>query len=117
MNRTILLAIIAISSFATCHAQQISDVHIKDFTLELNDDKHLNVDIDLDLSELRIKPTQVVVLMNSFSMTLQLQLKAENFLLMYLQKLLQRCLFLLLLVAASIQLKISTVYSNAVQTK
>lgn len=62
MNRTILLAIIAISSFATCHAQQISDVHIKDFTLELNDDKHLNVDIDLDLSDLSIKPTQVVVL-------------------------------------------------------
>ena len=43
-------------------AQDIKDVNIKDFRLELNDDKHLSVDIAIDLSELEVKPTQVVVL-------------------------------------------------------
>ena len=43
-------------------AQDIKGVNIKDFKLELNDDKHLSVDIAIDLSELEVKPTQVVVL-------------------------------------------------------
>ncbi len=43
------------------HAQDIKDVEIKDLTLEVRDG-YLNVDMDLDLSELHVKGTQVVVL-------------------------------------------------------
>ena len=62
MNRTLLLAILLLGGFGTCMAQDIKGVNIKDFKLELNDDKHLSVDIAIDLSELEVKPTQVVVL-------------------------------------------------------
>lgn len=43
------------------HAQDIKDVEIKDLTLEVRDG-YLNVDMDLDLSDLHVKGTQVVVL-------------------------------------------------------
>ena len=62
MNRTLLLAILLLGGFGTCVAQDVKGVNIKDFKLELNDDKHLSVDIAIDLSELEVKPTQVVVL-------------------------------------------------------
>ena len=62
MNRTLLLAILLLGGFGTCMAQDVKGVNIKDFRLELNDDKHLSVDIAIDLSELEVKPTQVVVL-------------------------------------------------------
>lgn len=62
MKRTLLLAVLLLGSFGACLAQDIKDVTIKDFKLELNDDKRLSVDIEIDLSELKVKPAQVVVL-------------------------------------------------------
>ncbi len=61
MIRVISLIAIALFSVSIGYSQDIPDVEIKDFTLELKDDQ-LNLDIDVDLSELDIKGTQVVVL-------------------------------------------------------
>ena len=62
MKRYIFLAALALCTIYTGYSQEIPDVHIKDFTLELDDAKRLNVDIDIDLAQLDVKTTQVVVL-------------------------------------------------------
>lgn len=62
MNRPIIISLIALLAVMAGHAQNIQEVTIKDFTLELKDDGNLSVDIDFDLSQLDIHPTQVVVL-------------------------------------------------------
>ena len=62
MNRRIFLTVFAtIAVFAT-QAQSTNEVDIKELTLELKDNGYLSVDIDVDLSHLSVKPTQVVVL-------------------------------------------------------
>ncbi len=61
MKRVISLVAIALLTTFAGYAQDIPNVDIKDFTLELKDG-YLNVDIDIDLSQLDIKTTQVVVL-------------------------------------------------------
>lgn len=61
MKRVISLVAIALFTTFAGYAQDIPNVDIKDFTLELKDG-YLNVDIDIDLSQLDIKTTQVVVL-------------------------------------------------------
>lgn len=61
MKRGIILTLAAILFFNTGHSQNIKDVDVKDFTLELKDG-YLNVDIDLDMTGLDVKTTQVVVL-------------------------------------------------------
>lgn len=60
--RIIFLTIALLLTAVTGYAQNNQEVDIKDFTLELKDDGYLNVDIDIDFSELNIKTTQVVVL-------------------------------------------------------
>ncbi len=60
--RAIFLIIIATLSIVNGYAQEAKDVNIKDFTLELKEDGNLNVDIDIDFTNLNIKTTQVVVL-------------------------------------------------------
>lgn len=63
MNRRTLLTLVATLSALAGYSQSTkNEVEIKDFTMELKDDKYLNVDIDIDLSRLKIKTTQVVVL-------------------------------------------------------
>ena len=49
-------------SVSAGHAQNTDVVNIKDYTLELKEDGRLNLDMDIDLSKLHIKTTQVVVL-------------------------------------------------------
>ena len=61
MKRVISLVAIALLTTFAGYAQDIPNVDIKDFTLELKDG-YLNVNIDIDLSQLDIKTTQVVVL-------------------------------------------------------
>jgi hypothetical protein len=61
MNRVISLVVAALLTTFVGYTQDIPNVDIKDFTLELKDG-YLNVDIDIDLSQLDIKTTQVVVL-------------------------------------------------------
>lgn len=61
MKRVVSLIVAATIAVTVCHAQDMPDVEIKDFTLELKDG-YLNVDLDIDLSHLDIKGTQVVVL-------------------------------------------------------
>ena len=61
MKRVISLMVIALCSVCVGYSQDIPDVEVKDFTLELKDG-NLNLDIDLDLSQLKVKGTQVVVL-------------------------------------------------------
>lgn len=61
MNRVFSLIAVALLGIGVCHAQDIPEVEIKDFTLELKDD-YINLDLDLDLSQLGVKGTQVVVL-------------------------------------------------------
>ena len=61
MIRVISLIVVALFSVCVGYSQDIPNVEIKDFTLELKDG-YLNLDIDVDLSELDIKGTQVVVL-------------------------------------------------------
>lgn len=62
MKRLIIISVAAILSIYHGHAQDTTKVNIKDYTLELKDDGYLNLDIDIDLSPLKIKTTQVVVL-------------------------------------------------------
>lgn len=61
MIRIITLTVVALLSVCATQAQNMPDVDIKDFTLELKDE-YLNVDIDIDLSKLVVKGTQAVVL-------------------------------------------------------
>ena len=61
MNRVFSLIAVALLAVGVCHAQDIPEVEIKDFTLELKDG-YLNLDIDIDLSQLDVKGTQAVVL-------------------------------------------------------
>ena len=61
MIRVISLIVVALFTVCVGYSQDIPEVEIKDFTLELKDG-YLNLDIDVDLSELNIKGTQVVVL-------------------------------------------------------
>lgn len=61
--RAFFVMVVAALSVAVGYAQDIhDDVAINDFTIELKDNGYLNVDIDLDLTNLDIKTTQVVVL-------------------------------------------------------
>ena len=62
MKRTIFLITLSMLSAYIGHTQEIPDVQIKDYTLELTDDRRLNIDVDIDLSQLDVKTTQVVVL-------------------------------------------------------
>lgn len=62
MKRYIFLALLALITTYSGYSQEIPDVQIKDFTLELKDDNKLNVDIEIDLSQLNVKTTQVVIL-------------------------------------------------------
>lgn len=62
MNRRFILTVTAILTVFASFAQTTEEVAVKDFTLELKEDGHLNLDIDVDLTHLGIKPTQVVVL-------------------------------------------------------
>ena len=61
MKRYIILAIAAIVFTLPGHSQEIKEVDIKDYTLELKDGR-LNLDINVDLDNLKMKTTQVVVL-------------------------------------------------------
>ena len=62
MNRRFILTVTALLTVFASFAQTTEEVAVKDFTLELKEDGHLNLDIDVDLTHLDIKPTQVVVL-------------------------------------------------------
>lgn len=62
MKRLIIISLAAVLSIFAGHSQNTNDIKFNDYTLELKDDGHLNLDIDIDLSELDIKTTQVVVL-------------------------------------------------------
>lgn len=62
MKRLILISVAAFISIFQSHAQNTNDVNIKDYVLELKEDGYLNLDINIDLSPLNIKTTQVVVL-------------------------------------------------------
>lgn len=61
MKRSIFLAVIAVFAICTGYSQDIPEVDIKDFTLKLEDDRYLDVDIDIDFSRLKVRTTQVVV--------------------------------------------------------
>ena len=62
MKRLILISVAAFLAVFQSHAQNTNDVNIKDYVLELKEDGYLNLNIDIDLSPLKIKTTQVVVL-------------------------------------------------------
>ena len=64
MDACLILLILAIAAIAVVagYAQDNKGVEIKDFTLELKGDGNLSVDIDIDLTNLDVKTTQVVVL-------------------------------------------------------
>lgn len=62
MNRRIFLTVTMILSFFAGFAQNTEEVAIKDLTLELKEDGRLNLDIDVDLTRLGLRSTQVVVL-------------------------------------------------------
>ncbi len=60
--RNIFISIALTLTIVVGYAQSPQEVNIADFTLELKDDGNMSVDIDIDLSALNIKTTQVVVL-------------------------------------------------------
>ena len=62
MKRYILLATLALLSIHAGYSQEIPEAKIKDYTLELKDDNLFNIDIEIDLSSLNIRTTQVVIL-------------------------------------------------------
>jgi outer membrane protein OmpA-like peptidoglycan-associated protein len=62
MKRLIIITLASFISLCHASAQNINELNIKDYTLELDDDGYLNLDIDIDLSRLKIRNTQVVVL-------------------------------------------------------
>ena len=61
IRRFLLSALTVLSCVASGYAQNIKDVEVKELTMELRDG-YINVDMDLDMSNLRVKGTQVVVL-------------------------------------------------------
>lgn len=61
MIRVISLVVVALFTAYVGYAQDMQDVDVKDLKLELKEG-YLNLDIDIDLSQLDIKTTQVVVL-------------------------------------------------------
>lgn len=61
MKRFLLSALTVLSCMASVHAQSIKGIEVKELTMELRDG-YLDVDMDLDLSDLKVKGTQVVVL-------------------------------------------------------
>ena len=62
MKRIIILIIAASLPLFSAFAQTIKDMGITDYTLELKKDGEFCVDIDLDLTHLNIRNTQVMVL-------------------------------------------------------
>ena len=62
MKRIIILIIAASLPLFSAYAQTIKDMGITDYTLELKKDGEFCVDIDLDLTHLNIRNTQVMVL-------------------------------------------------------
>lgn len=62
MKRLFIILLATVTSALNGYSQNPNDIHIKDYTLELKDDGYLNLDIDIDLSQLDLKTTQVVVL-------------------------------------------------------
>ena len=61
MNRVISLVVVALLTVCVSSAQDMPQVEVKDFTLELKDGL-LSLDVDFDLSALDVHTTQVVVL-------------------------------------------------------
>lgn len=61
MIKVIASIVVALLSVCVSYAQNVPDVDVKDLTLKLADD-YLNVSIEMDLSGLDVKNTQVVVL-------------------------------------------------------
>ena len=62
MKRLFIIFLATVLSALNGYSQNANGVNIKDYTLELREDGYLNLDIDIDLSQLDIKTTQVVVL-------------------------------------------------------
>jgi hypothetical protein len=62
MKRFILLTVAAALFAFNGYAQDKNDVNIIDYTLELKENGYMDLDMDIDLSDLKIKTTQVVVL-------------------------------------------------------
>ena len=62
MKKLIIIPLAIVLSIFAGHSQNTNDVKINDYTLELKDNGYLDLDIDIDLSELKIKTTQAVVL-------------------------------------------------------
>ena len=62
MKRLILLSVAATLSVFIGYSQNTNDLEIKDLTLELKDDGRLYLDLDIDLSQIKVRTTQVVVL-------------------------------------------------------
>ena len=62
MKRLIIISAAVILSVFEGYSQDRNEVNINDCTLELTESGYLNLDIDLDLSQLKLKTTQVVVL-------------------------------------------------------
>ena len=60
-KNTILTVLAFLSCFVAGYAQDIKDVLVKELTMEVRDG-YLNVDMDLDLTDMSVKTTQVVVL-------------------------------------------------------
>ncbi len=60
--RTIFLTIALALSVIAGYAQNSQKVDIKDYTLQLHEDGNLSVDLEIDLSKLKIKSHQVAVL-------------------------------------------------------
>ncbi len=61
MKRLIFLTVAIILSVSGGYAQNAKELDIKDYTLELKEDGSLNLDMEIDLSQLNVKTTQVVV--------------------------------------------------------
>ena len=62
MKRLIILSVAATLSVFIGYSQNTNDLEIKDLTLELKDDGSLYLDLDIDLSQIKVRTTQVVVL-------------------------------------------------------
>lgn len=62
MKRLIFLTVCILSTLTGLNAQKIQHIDVNDYTLELKEDGILNLDLEVDLSQLNIKTTQVVVL-------------------------------------------------------
>ena len=62
MKRLILLVAAVMLSMSDGYSHNAKEVIIKDYTLELKESGYLDLDIDIDMSDLNVKTTQVVVL-------------------------------------------------------